>query len=575
MLGKTRFVLVLAVASLMGAIGCQSEKQTNAQTNALGDPMPAPIGPDSVVKNYARLVTTGYLPVQGYGVVIGLGRNGSTEIPGALRGYLTNELARRDLGSWREGTEPVSPLKFLRDPDTAIVEVRGAVPPGAPVGSRFDLYVEAMPRTGTTTLDGGILMPLDLRLAGAWDVSRTDTHIWGEGGGSMFLSPYLDPDNPKDAAKFRSGKVIGGGKVTRPRIIHLQLLKTNYSQAFLIKNRINSRFTGTRDTAVGKSGSTIELNVPVRYRHHHQRFLDLVLHLPLSYDIEGQILRIAEKMKDPSADHNALSLTWEAAGKQSLTQIKSFYHSPNPFLSYYSARAGMRLGDRDAVDTIIRFALEDDSPMQVAAVEELGYGDPYGQAGEALRKLLDSSDEHVRTAAYESLLRMGDTSCIKRMRIAGNFVVDVVESRGQYAIYATQTDQPKIVIFGDDMAVAREVFYRSPDGMVTVSTKKPEDSRETRLMVYRRIPRGDNLSEPFLVGFDVAKLVKTMGSRPDPDEHGNIPGLGLTYGQVISTLHGLCRRGHIPGKFILQRPLDLRNLTESTPTMGRPDMPSS
>ncbi len=572
MLGKTRFILVLALMSLIGTIGCQSEKDPNARTTALGDPLPEPIGPDSVVKDYARLVATGYLPIQGYGVVIGLGRNGSTEIPGALRRYLTSELARRDLGSWRRGTEPVSPLKFLRDPDTAIVEVRGAIPPGAPVGSRFDLHVEAMPRTGTKTLDGGILMPLDLRLAGAWDVSRTDTHIWAEGGGPTFLSPYLDPEKPKDAAKFRTGKVIGGGRVTRARIIHLQLLKTNYSQAFLIKNRINSRFTGTRDTAVGKSGSTIELNVPIRYRYHHQRFLDIVLHLPLSYDIEGQIVRIAEKMKNPTANHNALALTWEAVGKQSLTQIKNYYHSPNPILS---ARTGTRLGDREAVDTIIRFALDDDSPMQVAAIEELGYGDPYGKAGEALRKLLDSSDEHVRTASYESLLRMGDTSCIKRMRIADNFIVDVVESRGQYAVYATQTKQAKIVIFGEDMQVAPEVFYRSPDGMVTVSTKKPEGAGDTKLMVYRRVPRGDNLSEPFLVDFDVAKLVETMGRRPDPDEHGNIPGLGLTYGQVISTLHGMCTRGHIPGKFILQRSLDLRNVTDSTPTMGRPDMPSS
>ena len=570
---KTRSILIIMLAAAFGATGCQNDNDNRPRT-ALGDPIPEPIGADSVVKDYARLVATGHLPVQGYGVVIHLGRNGSTEVPGALRRYLTQELAKRDLGSWVEGTEPVSPLRFLRDPDTAIVEVRGAIPPGAPVGSRFDLYVEAMPRTGTKTLAGGFLMPLDLHLAGAWDVSRTDTQIWGAGAGPMFTSPYLNPEDPKDAAKFRTGKIIGGGVVKRARIIHLQLLKTNYSQTFLIKNRINSRFSTRDETAVGKSGSTIELNIPARYRHNYQHFLDLVLHLPLSYDVEGQILRIAERMKDPPADHNALSLTWEAVGKQALTQIKRHYHSPNPFLAYYSARAGMRLGDRDAVDTIIRFAANNESPMQVAAVEELAHSDPFGRAAETLRKLLDSNDEHVRTAAYESLLRMGDTTCVSRVKVSDNFIMDVVQSRGDYAIYATQTEQPKVVIFGDDLRLARGVFYRSPDGMVTVTTKTTEDNKK-KVMVYRRVPRGNLLSDPFLVDFGIAELIETMGRRPEPDENGEVHGLGLTYGQVISTLHGLCERGHIPGKFILQRPLDLRKITESTPSMGRPDMPSS
>jgi flagellar basal body P-ring protein FlgI len=560
---------------VLAAAGCN--EGNNEEEGLKLDP-PEPLARDSVVKDYARLVATGYLPVEGYGVVIGLGTNGCREIPGALRRYLTEYLAKHDLGSWRKGTKPITPVKFLQDLDTAVVKVRGAIPPGAPVGHRFDVHVEAMPRTGTKTLSGGILMPLDLHLAGKWDVSQTQTHIWAEGNGPMFVNPYLDPEDPRDVPKLRNGKVIGGGKVVRRRIIHLQLLKKDYSKAFLITNRINARFAlhNDRKVAIGRSGSTVELVVPRRYRNNYSRFLELVLHLPLGYQVEGQVLRITERLKDPRADHDALALTWEAIGRQALTEVKQHYNSPHPTLAFYAARTGLRMGDTDAVAAVTRFANDDESPMQLAAVRELGNADGFGQAGDTLRKLLDSNNERVRTAAYESLLRAGETSRVKRVRVGKDFVLDLVESRGRYAIYATQTGRPKIVVFGQDLCLRRDVFYRSPDDMVTVSSCKDEDTRKRRVMVYRRVPRGDMLSDSLYLDFDVAELIKTLGQPTDPDINGDVHGLGLTYGEVLATLHGLCERGHIPAKFILQRPIEVPTGENTTrPNVARPDMPES
>jgi hypothetical protein len=566
-----RFALLAALlaAGLVGA-GCDD---TDKEQGMDLDP-PQPLAKDSVVKDYARLVATGYLPVEGYGVVIGLGTNGSREIPGALRRYLTDYLSKQDLGSWREGTKGITPIKFLRDLDTAVVKVRGVIPPGAPKGHPFDIYVQAMPRSGTKTLSGGILMPLDLHLAGKWDVSQTQTHIWAKGNGPMFVNPYLSPDDPADAPKLRNGKVIGGGTVVRRRIIHLQLLKKDYSKAFLIKNRINARFAKLREVAIGRSGSTIELVVPKQYRNNYSRFLDLALHLPLGYQVEGQILRIAEQMKNPRADHNALGLTWEAIGRQVLPQVRQHYNSAHPTLSFYAARTGLRMSDPDAIEVMVRFARNHESPMQLAAVRELGNADGLGLAGDALRGLLDSNNERVRTAAYESLLRAGETSRVKRVMVGNDFVLDLVESGGRYAIYATQTQRPKIVVFGRDLSLRRDVFYRSPDEMVTVSSCKDEQTRKPRVMVYRRVPRGDMLSESLYLDFDVADLIETLGRRTDPDTQGNVHGLGLTYGEVLATLHGLCERGHIPAKFILQRSVDLQADEDPTrPNIARPDMP--
>jgi hypothetical protein len=271
-----------------------------------------------------------------------------------------------------------------------------------------------------------------------------------------------------------------------------------------------------------------------------------------------------------------LALSWEAIGRQVLPQIKKHYNSAHPTLSYYSARTGLRMGDRDAVDVIVRFARTDNSSLQMDAIVELGNADGFGRAGETLRSLLDSDNERVRTAAYESLLRAGETSRVKRLRVGKDFVVDLVESGGRYAIYATQTERPKIVIFGRDLSLRRNVFYRSPDDMVTISSCKDKHSAKRKIMVYRRIPRGDTLSDSMYLDHDVAGLIQTLGKPTDPDVNGKVHGMGLTYGEVLATLNGLCKRGHIPAKFILQRTIEVQAPEDTTrPSHARPDMPES
>ena len=92
------------------------------------------------VAEYATLVGGGELPVRGYGVVVGLGKNGSAEVPRHLQESISQYLLKKKLGSWHAGTEGITPTRFLRDLDTAVVLVEGAIPPGAPIGERFEIY---------------------------------------------------------------------------------------------------------------------------------------------------------------------------------------------------------------------------------------------------------------------------------------------------------------------------------------------------------------------------------------------------------------------------------------------------
>ncbi len=561
----------LAAALVVGTLliaGCDGQDDTPKTRTGLDVPEPLKVG--AVVKDYARPIGTGFLPVEGYGLVIGLGTKGSREVPGALKDRLTKYLSRNDIGSWRAETQDVSPMRVLKDLDTAIVIVRGQVPPGAPKGTRFDIHVEAMPRTNTTSLDGGILMPLDLHLAsGNWNVARLDTKVWAKASGPMFVNPFLDPNNPQEKPLLRRGKVIGGAVTTDSRYIRLQLLKQDYSKAYLIQNRINARFPRRDKVAIARTGTLVDLKVPPRYRDDYARFVELVLHLPLEYDIEAQILRSTEAIQQPGADREEISTIWEAIGKQIVPHVQKLYHHRSPIVAYYAARTGLRLGDRTAAPVLVRFARTADSPVQIQSIDELGYHSKVYTALEALEGLLDDENQQVRLAAYEALIRRGDSTLVRRQRISGGFTLDTVRSHGDYVIYATQTRSPRIVIFGEELSIKQNVFYRSPDKMIMLNCSPRED----KVTLRRKIPRTGGTSDPFEVERDVCEVVKTLGTLTSPDEYGEVHGLGLSYGQILTAVGQLCRRGDIPAKFILQRPEGVRQQYQGLPTLGRPDMP--
>jgi len=608
------------------AVGCGDWRRPRAQHEPQEFALPVYVR--GTVAEFAGLAGGGDLPVQGYGVVVGLGRNGSSEVPPHVAQYLKQYLKKQGLGSSRAGTGALTPERVLRDLDTAVVLLAGAVPPAAPKGTRFDLTVRALPGTQTRSLEGGYLEPAELHLAfrgRAWPGGPS--FVWARGRGEVFVNPFRDVRGPENQAEVLSGRIIGGAEVVRQRPVQLQLRVPDYARADLIQRRINERFGTAGRVATAQNAAAINVEIPRAFRDDYTRFLRLLLHLPLDARAatrETMARQIADRIVQPGANADELALVWEAMGRRVLPVVQGLYTSEHAAAAFHAARTGVRLGDRGARHVLLRFAREMGSPLQIPAVRELGRHPRLRQSVPVLRELLEAEDALVRLAAYEALEQLGDGARVRRVRIGDEVVLDLVSCGGRPAVYASQTGRQKIVLFGRDLMVRQEVFFRSADGLVTLFnghkhhtvTKTDaanrffvrqladrERGRGTSLdrfverlraanpgvdwselepgrrliipprdwlVVFREMPSTGRASPTVWTDFRVESLVKVLARRAGEDLNGEVTGLGLTYGQVVRVLYRLCEEGHIPAKFLLLEPPETRRIYQRGVGEARP-----
>ena len=94
-------------------------------------------------------------------------------------------------------------------------------------------------------------------------------------------------------------------------------------------------------------------------------------------------------------------------------------------------------------------------------------------------------------------------------------------------------------------------------------------------MVYRKIQRTGKYSPNFFSEHAVAPLVQVLGCPPVQDEKGKFPGMGFTYGQIVTVLQRMCKEGSIQAKFVLQQTTDVQRILEGATGTGRPDVAGS
>lgn len=599
-------VLVLAVV----AVGCEEWENPFADSKTPQEPeilIPPEI--KGTIAEYAALVSAGDTPVSGIGVVVGLGRNGSSEVPPRYRADLVKYLkGQLHIGDPDSALGVISPDEFLQDRDTALVEVLAVVPPGAPKGTKLDVVVRALPGTQTTSLQGGMLLPTEMQ----WQVARESSpnaqlRSLAIAAGTIFVNPFIDDSDPSQAGRFREGRILNGGRLLRDIKIRLQLFEPDYSMCNILQRSINARFP-SGNVAVGKTQAYLDLNIPPQYRYDYKRFLDLVMHIPRGRGAgayEAIARRVAEDIQQPGANHASLAMIWEAMGRSVLPTIQKVYASAIPSASFYAARAGLRLGDEQlAGPIVVDFARRSGSQEQLDAIEELGNHPQLFEAGLVLRNLLNDDSDLVRIAAYDALLKRGDREAITRQRIGDEFFLDRVRSSKDYIIYATTRGEPKIVLFGQDMPVSNPVFFTSSNDEITVFSQKsplPEEDlnvlrkqlsiavdqtyrdvllarikrlKREHLAMFRKLPGGETISETFHLDFRVADVITCMGGSPRfSDETLEIQGLGLTYSQVVGTVYQMCEEKTIPANFVLQTLPEMQRLYRQMPSMGRPNSP--
>ncbi len=516
---------------------------------------------------YAWLEGLLRLRVRGYGLVVGLGENGSRQCPDRIRKRLSAEIRKNyGLGDSRQGLDAITPEAMIDSRDTAVVLVEGEIGAARLRGTRFDLTVTALPGTDTTSLAGGRLYGCDLRYyrqAGGDMVQ--EGKILAKGAGPVFINPFGRQADSATPANLRRGRIIGGGTSMEDRSVRLVLSSPQYARATQIQNRINDRFGRGTKIASAETPSHVALDIPREFFGEELDFLAVVRHLQLSTDpgAEEQRTRsLTAELLDPEAPHDSIGLALEGIGKTVRPVVRNLYDSRLPHVRYYAARTGLRLGDSLAIPVLRQEALVAAGPYQLDAIRDLGHATQMSRAAVALADVLRADlPDRARTLAYDGLIRH-QAPTLNSTPLDQMILDHVPDAAGPPMIYATVSEQARILVLGD-VPCRTPLFYRHPSGLVTLRA----DSGSTEVSVLRTLPSG-RVSPTASTSPDLCKLVSTLGGEAGQDRFGRIR-LGLSYAQVLDVIAGLCENDTLPAQFRLERPeaVDVQPMVRS----GRPD----
>jgi flagellar basal body P-ring protein FlgI len=495
--------------------------------------------------------------VRGYGLVAGLGTTGSKECPKNIRSRLIQEMYKRPEFA-RQGLKPavITPEQVMRSLDTAVVVIEGEIPAAAQKGTTFDLTIRALAGTQTTSLAGGTLYTADLYVfrenaAGG----AVEGRALATASGPVFVNPFSIQDDESErrtATMERQGIILGGGKTISPRRIRYVLSTPSYRRARLITDTANARFPGGGGVAKAESPSNIILRIPQAYEDDPFHFLALFRHLyipnrPGFHETRTQ--ELAKEILEPNAPHADIAIAWEGIGRTVLPTVQELYIDARPYVRFYSAITGMRLGDGVAVDVVGEFALNPDSSFRLTAIDELRNASNSYRTSVVLRRLLSDQDPRIRVEAYEALLPRGD-DLIQTAKIGhNNFTLDQVDAPGPNVIYVRRTGDQRIALLGSGIYCLPPVFYQDPNNLITINAEEDD----LKLTLIRRAKFDDRISPPLPADFELGRLIDMLGNDPKGTSTDNIHGLALDYATITRTLHDLCKSGGINAKFMLQR----------------------
>ncbi len=560
--------------ALLFVASCTLTDRSNQKIELGVDPAVASLAQSAAFRETIGALTyydgLGTLSVRGYGLVMGLGKNGSRECPSAVRDQLVQSIIKMQpaTGTPLE-TKQLRPEQLIGDPDTAVVIVRGEIPPGAVEGTRFDVSVTALPGTQTRSLRGGRLFPCELEVFRETGPGRSISgRIVARASGPLFLNPFSEEGggaaiNPLEAV------IIRGGRAVQPRDLRLVLGRPSYAMAQRVQDRINTRFQTDRKISDAVSPSFVELRIPRDFHGDTAHFLGLVRALFLSTDPSFEASRaraLADEMAHPAAPHALISLALEGLGRNALPVLPTLYAHERDHVSFYAAAAGVRLGDHVAVDALSKQAHDSRSPYRFQAIRALGSARGMANAGHDLRELLNEEDPRVQAAAYEALIDRDDPYIRSTEVGRDNFRLDVVPTRRENMVYVKRTESRRVALLGDGWRTTPPLHYSAPDGTFVLDAH-PEDRNVTLLRI---IPATDTRSPPISAPFELPALVSLLGCDPELDAGGSAMGVGLDYAAVAGALYQLCHDQSINAHFVVEQP-NVAELFGPGKPAGRPE----
>ncbi len=546
----------------------------------------------------ARLSGTESTLVSGIGFVVGLDGTGGLTIPEQYAAHLEREMGRNGIGIGNSGNELLAgktPSQLLRDPNTAAVIVQAAIPAGAREGESFDLYVRAI---NATSLEGGRLWSTDLRIGPPSAFGDRQARIIGNARGPIFLNPFAEPGGQYDGVTRDVGRVLDGGSVTFPTKVEIILNNPSHLRARQITSAINTAFPlppGEREpTARGKDESLILVQIPSAYVNDRQHFLDLLSHITIDQSYpEVYARRYAQTLVNEPYLAGDMSLCLEALGERALPFISDLYDHPELAPRLAALRAGAELGDARVVQPLRAIALSDEAKYRTDAIALLSKIEKSILVDTTLRDLLAEPTLSVRVEAYERLMdralkarrdriarmiadsngayQVSKTQLealsrvyvpndplrgVGRTIVAGKFFLDIVPF-GDPLVYITQQNEPRIVLFGEDLALKKPLLATAWSDRLMLSA----DTYADPVRLYYRDERTRTVSTMDEVPENLPALIEFFAHQPSPEDPR--PGLGFSYAQVVGALYQISFDRGIEAAFTTEQDRLLAELLSS------------
>ncbi|MFZ2148803.1 MAG: flagellar basal body P-ring protein FlgI [Sedimentisphaerales bacterium] len=468
--------------------------------------------------------------LEGYSLVVGLRGTGSAECPPQIRAYLTQYILTQLPGG------KISVDKFISGSDTAVVFVEGIMPAIASKNEYFDVRVTALPGTQTTSLEGGLLLGTELKMAGTFGIT---TKVVADARGPVFVDKISTSE-----INQRVGYILGRGKIFDEYTVSLELHKPDFRTTNNIRNRLDELF-GDGTAKVVLPGR-LEVKVPVKYRGQKQRFISIIKATYLTQDTEIIRERIKIFIRKLAALQDAYEseIALEAIGNQSLGGLSVLLNVSNEQVRLQAARCMLNLGSDAGLATLREIAMDRGSAYRVEALESITTGARRNDASAISRRLLRDDDFHIRLAAYEQLRKLDDIAVSQEL-IADSFYLEQIAQTPHKTIFVSRSGQPRIVLFGAPIYCSDGVFVRSDDGNLTINAPAGQEY----VTIIRKHPQRPDVIAQLKSTFELGDIIRTLCEKPLKEGEQGHGGLGVTYADVIALLKRMCDKGAVKAEF--------------------------
>ncbi len=394
--------------------------------------------------------------VDGIALVTQLSGTGSEPPATPQRDYLVEEIETHQI-------DDISGL--LASNDNSMAAIMGFIPPGAKKGDQFDVLVQIMPRSKSTSLAGGFVMQTRMKPFVATRRSVEFGHNTALARGRLVTNDVFESGD-KEALQ-KGGVILGGGTVTRDRQTALRLLDehrsikytTNIARA--INMRFSTRVAGSPEGVANPvSDRLIEILIPDDYRHNVGRYFHVMLNIAFDETADQRINRLERLERElHMPDKSSLAaIRLEAIGDEAKGALKRGLRSEHFEVQFHAAQALAYMGDSAGVPALQK-AAENEQAFRWHALTALGSLRD-SSSERALVALFNAESSEARYGAFNALRdSMPGSPMADGEYVGKEFMLHTVPSTTRPMIHVSRKSVPEIVIFNGEQHFGSQLLY--------------------------------------------------------------------------------------------------------------------